>query len=168
MGWSFENNVFYDDIDLPRYLKPLLGDELGGPKNQYMNFDPAFGFAWALGKEKKTVFRASASLHHISPNVGFFNLNQRILFGPAGNGLQAAVGSVLQPATGGRPVLNFTNPTSFKLADMLAFLPAAKAQLTAESVSRFNGQDLSIRGVEVTKTVQGAARWTPFTTPTPA
>jgi hypothetical protein len=155
LGWSFENNVFYDDLDLPQYLRPLLGDNLGGPKDQYKNFDPAFGFAWALGKEKKTVFRASASLHHISPNVGFFNLNQRILFGPAGNGLQAQVGSLLQPTPGGPP-LNFTAPSSFKLADMLAFLPEAKGQLTAEAVSRFSGQDLSIRGVEVTKTVQGA------------
>jgi hypothetical protein len=85
LGWSFENNVFYDDFDLPKYLAPLLGSDLGGPKDNYKNFDPAFGFAWAMGKEKKTVVRASASLHHISPNVGFFNLNQRILFGPAGN-----------------------------------------------------------------------------------
>jgi Carboxypeptidase regulatory-like domain len=167
LGWSFETNVFYDDIDLPQYLKPLLGDKLGGPKDKYKNFDPALGFAWALGKEKKTVVRASASLHHTSPNVGFFNLNQRILFGPAGNGLQAAVGSVLQnpevatrcgsvatnPTLG---CLNFTAPSGFTLADMLAFLPAAKAQLTADTSSRFNGQDLSIRGVQVTKTVQGA------------
>lgn len=155
VGWSFENNTFYDDLDLPQYLRPLLGDNLGGPKDQYKNFDPAFGIVWALGKEKKTVLRASASLHHISPNVGFFNLNQRILFGPAGNGLQAAVGLLLQPTPGGPP-LNFQNPSSFKLADMLAFLPDARGQLTAQAVSRFNGQDLSIRGVEVTKTVQGA------------
>jgi carboxypeptidase family protein len=157
LGWSFENNVFYDDLDLPRYLAPLLGDKLGGPKDQYKNFDPAFGFAWALGREKKTVVRASASLHHISPNVGFFNLNQRILFGPAGNGLQAASGAGLQnPEGASGSLLNFTAPTSFTLADMLAFLPAAKGQLTADIISRFNGQDLSIRGVELTKTVQGA------------
>jgi len=158
LGWSFETNVFYDDLGLPQYLKPLLGNDLGGPKNQYKNFDPALGFAWALGKEKNTVVRASASLHHISPNVGFFNLNQRILFGPAGNGLQAAVGSALPnpEATPGVPLLNFLTPTGFTMGDMLAFLPGARAQLTADLLSRFNGQDLSIRGVEVTKTVQGA------------
>lgn len=158
LGWSFETNVFYDDLGLPQYLTPLLGANLGAPKNQYKNFDPAFGFAWALGKEKKTVVRASASLHHISPNVGFFNLNQRILFGPAGNGLQAAVGSGLAnpEAIPGVPLLNFLAPTGFTLADMMAFLPGAKAQLTADILSRFDGQDLSVRGVEVTKTVQGA------------
>jgi hypothetical protein len=157
LGWSFENNVFYDDIDLPRYLSPLLGNKLDGPRNQYKNFDPALGFVWSLGRENKTVVRASASLHHISPNVGFFNLNQRILFGPAGNGLQAATGALLRNPEGAPgSVLNFTTPTGFTLADMMAYLPEAKAQLTAELVSRFNGQDLSIRGVEVTKTVQGA------------
>jgi hypothetical protein len=158
LGWSYENNVFYDDLDLPQYLAPLLGDKLKGPRSQYKNFDPALGFAWALGQEKKMVVRASASLHHISPNVGFFNLNQRILFGPAGNGLQAATGAGLQNPEGAPgSLLNFTTtPTSFTLADMLAFLPAAKDQLTADILSRFNGQDLSIRGVEVTKTVQGA------------
>src|SRR5262245_29826505 len=156
LGWSFENNIFYDDIDLPPYLAPLLGNKLGGPKDQYKNFDPAFGFAWALGKEKKTVVRGSASLHHLSPNVGFFNLNQRILFGPAGNGLQAASGAGLQNPEGAPgSLLNFPVPTNFTLADMLVYLPAARAQLTSDILSRFNGQDLSIRGVEVTKTVQG-------------
>lgn len=158
VGWSFENNVFYNDIDLPQYLAPLLGDNLGGPKDNFKNFDPAFGFVWALGKEKKTVVRSSASLHHISPNVGFFNLNQRILFGPAGNGLQAAIGSALPnpEATTAAPLLNFVAPTGFSLADMLAYLPAARAQLAADLLTRFNGQDLSTRGVEVTKTVQGS------------
>src|SRR5262245_7846213 len=156
LGWSFENNVFYDDLDLPRYLAPLLGNKLGGPKDQYKNFDPAFGFAWALGKEKKTVVRASASLHHISPNVGFFNISQRTLLGPAGNGLQAASGAGLQNPEGAPgSLLNFTVPTNFTLADMLAYLHAASAQLTADIISRFNGQDLSVRGVELTKTVRG-------------
>src|SRR5215510_4535084 len=157
LGWSFENNVFYDDIDLPQYLAPLLGNNLGGPKDQYKNFDPAFGFAWALGKEKKTVVRASASWRHISPNVGFYNLNQRTLLGPAGNGLQVASGAGLQNPEGPPgSLLNFTMPTKFTLADMLAYLPAARAQLTTDILSRFNGQDLSVRGVELTKTVQGA------------
>jgi hypothetical protein len=157
LGWSFENNVFYDDFDLPKYLAPLLGSDLGGPKDNYKNFDPAFGFAWAMGKEKKTVVRASASLHHISPNVGFFNLNQRILFGPAGNGLQAASGAGLRnPEGASGSVLNFSTPTTFTLADMLAYLPAAKSQLTTDLLSLFNGKDLSVRGVELTKTVQGA------------
>jgi hypothetical protein len=167
LGWSYESNVFYHDIDLKTdYLRPLLGDNLDGPKQQYKNFDPAVGFAWALGKDEKTVIRASASLHHISPNVGFFNLNQRILFGPAGNGLQALSGTALQnpesttrcgsvaanPAAG---CLTFTTPTAFSLLDMLNYLPTAGAELRA-FYGQFNGQDLSLRGVNIAKTVAGA------------
>ena len=88
LAWSHESNTFYHDIDLPAYLKPVIGNNLAGPPKQFKNFDPALGFAWALGNDQKTVIRASTSLHHTSPNVGFFSLNQRILFGPAGNGLQ--------------------------------------------------------------------------------
>jgi hypothetical protein len=156
LAWSFENNIVYHDLDIPRYIRPLLGNDLGGPKQDYNNFDPALGFAWAVGKEKKTVIRSSTSLHHISPNVGFYNLNQRILLGPAGNGLQSATGAALPNPEVPGGVLNFpTTPTNFTLADMLAYLPAARSILEAETTRRFNGQDLSVRGIEVTKTASG-------------
>jgi hypothetical protein len=154
LAWSLESNTFYHDLDLPAYLSPILGFDLRGPKRQYRNFDPALGFAWALGNEQKTVVRASTSLHHTSPNVGFFSLNQRILFGPAGNGLQPVSGAGLpnpESTTGG--LLNFTVPTGFTVGDMLNFLPNATALLKAGLP--FTGSDLSVRGVEVFKTVQG-------------
>jgi hypothetical protein len=154
LGWAFENRVFYHDLDLPDYLRPLLGNDLGAPRQNYRNFDPALGFAWAPGQDRKTALRSSISLHHISPNSEAYNFNQRILFGPAGNGLQAASGASLTSPQG--VLLNFGAPTSFTLADMMAFLPVAKAQLTADILSKYNGRDLSIRGVELTKTVQGS------------
>jgi sarcosine oxidase gamma subunit len=158
LGWSFEDNVLYHDLDFPQYLAPILGSQnLGKIGQRYRNFDPALGLVWALGKEKKTVVRASGSLHHTSPNVGFFNLDQRILFGPAGNGLQAFTGSVLpNPKAGqaGQPaLLNFTAPANFTLADMQNYLPSARALLAASSP--YNGTDLSVRGVQITKSVQG-------------
>jgi hypothetical protein len=153
LGWSFENNVFYHDLDIPEYLKPLLGNNLGGPGQDYNNFDPAVGFAWALGEDQKTVVRASGSVHHISPNVGFFNLNQRILFGPAGNGLQPVTGAGLTNPLTGTGLLNFNTPTNFRLQNMLDFLPAAIAQLKAGLP--FDGTNLAIRGVEVFKTISG-------------
>jgi hypothetical protein len=155
LAWSFENHIFYHDLDLPEYLRPLLGDDLSGPRQDYNNFDPAIGFAWAIGSDQKTVVRASASLHHISPNVGFFNLNQRILFGPAGNGLQALTGAGLSNPENPNGLLNFTAPTNFTLADMLNFLPNARAQLEA-FYRQFSGQDLTFRGVNIAKTVAGA------------
>jgi hypothetical protein len=157
LGWSFENNILYHDLDLPAYLTPIVGaDKIGKTIPQRLkNFDPALGFAWALGKEQKTVIRASASLHHISPNVDFFKIDQRILFGPAGNGLASFSGSGLpNPKPGSTGLLNFTTPTTFTAQDMITFLPQLKNQLIA-LYNTFNGKDLTYRGVNFTKTVQG-------------
>src|SRR5262245_16788378 len=159
LGWSFEDNILYHDIDLPAYLAPLLGaDDIGKKIGQrYKNFDPALGFAWALGRTQKTVIRSSISLHHISPNVGFYNLDQRILFGPAGNGLASFTGSGLaNPKAGqaGQPaLLNFPTPANFTAQDMIDNLPLLRSGLIASNP--YNGADLSLRGVNVTKSVQG-------------
>src|SRR2546428_9562742 len=48
---------------------------------------PALGFAWTLGKGNKTVIRASASLHHTSPNRTYLKLSDRTSISPAGAGL---------------------------------------------------------------------------------
>src|SRR5215471_16252415 len=157
LGWSFESSILYHDLDLPAYLTPIVGaDKIGKTIPQRLkNFDPALGFAWALGKEQKTVVRASASLHHISPNVDFYKINQRILFGPAGNGLASFSGSGLpNPKSGSTGLLNFNSPTTFTAQDMIAFLPQIKNQLIA-LYNTFNGKDLTNRGVNFTKTVQG-------------
>src|SRR5262245_7334453 len=157
LGWSFESNILYHDLDLPAYLTPIVGADKIGKKipQRLKNFDPALGFAWALGKEQKTVIRASASLHHISPNVDFYKINQRILFGPAGNGLASFSGSGLpNPKPGSTGLLNFTTPTTFTAQDMITFQPQIKNQLTA-LYGTFNGKDLTNRGVNFTKTVQG-------------
>ncbi|HEY7182076.1 MAG TPA: hypothetical protein VIC84_11685, partial [Blastocatellia bacterium] len=157
LGWSFESSILYHDLDLPAYLAPIVGADKIGKKipQRLKNFDPALGFAWALGKEQKTVIRASASLHHISPNVDFFKINQRILFGPAGNGLASFSGSGLpSPKPGSTGLLNFVSPTTFTAQDMITFLPQIKNQLIA-LYNTFNGKDLTNRGVNFTKTVQG-------------
>jgi hypothetical protein len=157
LGWSYESNVLYHDLDLPSYLAPIVGaDKIGRevPK-RLRNFDPAFGFVWALGKDQKTVIRSSISQHYISPNVGFYKINQRILFGPAGNGLASFSGAGLaNPKPGTTGLLNFTTPTNFTAEDMITYLPAIRSQLTS-LYNTFNGQDLTYRGVNFTKTVQG-------------
>lgn len=154
LAWSFENNIVYHDIDIPTYVSPLLGNQLGPIPQDYNNFDPALGFAWAIGKESNTVVRSSFSLHHISPNVGFFNLNQRILFGPAGNGLSPVSGAGLpNPEGAAGSLLNFTTPTTFNLADMVAYLPTA-TQLLLASLP-YDGKNPAIRGIEVVKTMSG-------------
>jgi len=153
LGWSFEDKVFYHDLDFPPsgYLKPLLGNDTGKVPQHLKNFDPALGFAWALGNDQKTVVRASASLHHISQNVGFFSLNQRIYLGPAGNGLQAVTSIGLPNPKNPAGFLNFTAPSSWTIGDMLNYLGTARNLFLAGLP--FNGKDLSIRGIDTSKKV---------------
>lgn len=159
LGWSFESNILYHDITLPNYLAPLLpASDLNRTIDQrYGNFDPALGFAWALGKEQKTVVRASASLHHISPQTDFYKLNQRVLFGPAGNGLSSFSGAGLPNPKAGQPgqplLLNFSTPQNFSAQDMITNLPSFTSQLIASNP--FKGTDLAVRGINIVKTVQG-------------
>src|SRR5262249_48948686 len=133
------------------YLKPLLGNDTGKISPHMKNFDPAVGFAWALGNDQKTVVRASASLHHISQNVGFFSLNQRIYLGPAGNGLQAVTSIGLPNPENPAGFLNFTSPTNWTGADMLNYLQTARTLFL--SGLPFTGTDLKFRGVDTVKKV---------------
>lgn len=153
LGWSFENKVFYHDLSFPTtgYLKPLLGNDTGEIPQHLMNFDPALGFAWAPGGNQKTVVRASASLHHISQNVGFFSLNQRIYLGPAGNGLQAVTSIGLPNPENPAGFLNFTSPTNWTVGDMLSYLQTARTLFL--SGLPFDGKDLRFRGVDTLKKV---------------
>ena len=105
-----------------------------------------------LGKEQKTVIRASASLHHISPNVDFYKINQRILFGPAGNGLASFSGAGLESESRDRPSqLHYAHKLHRAGYDQLSQI---RSQLIA-LYNTFNGKDLTYRGINFTKTVQG-------------
>ncbi|MFY9572208.1 MAG: carboxypeptidase regulatory-like domain-containing protein, partial [Blastocatellia bacterium] len=148
LGWAFENKVFYHDLDFPTtgYLRPLLGNDTGKIPQKYKNFDPALGFAWALGNDQKTVVRASASLHHISQNVNFFSLEQRKILGPAGNGLQQVTSVALTNPENPAGFLNFTAPSNFTVGDMLKYLGTARSLFLAGLP--FDGKDLTFRGVD--------------------
>lgn len=156
LGWSFEDKVFYHDLDFPPsgYLKPLFGNDDGKVPQKYKNFDPAVGFAWALGSDQKTVLRASASLHHISQNVNFFSLEQRKILGPAGNGLQQVTSVSLPNPENPAGFLSFTVPTNWTVADMAAYLSTARGLFLAGLP--FDGKDLTFRGIDTKKAVVDA------------
>ncbi len=90
--------------------------------------------------------------------VDFYKLDQRILFGPAGNGLLPFSGAGLaNPKAGqtGQPaLLNFTTPQAFSAQDMINNLALFTSQLNASNP--YKGTDLSIRGINIAKTVQGS------------
>jgi hypothetical protein len=152
LAWSFEDNQPYHFLDRPEYLRPT-GLRLEKIPQDYNNFDPALGLAWSVNN--KTVIRSSVSVHHSSGNRNYLKLQDQILIGPAGSGLvSAGSSSVPNPKFGqpGQPqFLNFaTNaPVDFRAQDMVNQLAAVRAFLEANN--RYNGQDLSIRNIEVRK-----------------
>jgi hypothetical protein len=156
LGWSFEDKVFYHDLDFPPsgYLKPLFPNDDGKVPQKYKNFDPALGFAWAIGNDQRTVLRASASLHHNSQSVNFFSLEQRKILGPAGNGLQQVTSVSLPNPENPTGFLSFTAPTNWTAADMVAYLATARGLFLAGLP--FDGKDLTFRGIDTKKAVVDA------------
>ncbi len=161
LAWSWEDNIVYHDYERSPYLKSL-GIKSDKVPQDLNNFDPAFGFAWSFND--KTVIRASASLHHMSANRSYLKLQDQILNGPAGIGLTSSSSSslgnpklgantVCNPATAGT-CINFATAQSSNLTaqEMLAYLPTLRGILEAQQ-ARFNGQDLSIRNIDVRKQV---------------
>jgi hypothetical protein len=161
LAWSFETNEVYHELDRPDYLRPT-GLQLGKIPRDYNNFDPALGFAWSVND--KTVIRSSFSLHHSSGNRTYLKLQDQILIGPAGSGLTSystgalpnlklGPGTVCNPQAAGT-CLNFSTPSDFRGQDMVNFLSTIRGLL--ESGARYNGQDLSIRNIEVRKAAPAA------------
>ena len=85
LAWNFESTLVNRDLDKPAYLTPLYGSDLSPTKNNYKNFSPAFGFAWTLDDESKTVVRGGAGLYW-ETELLWRRLRERAAIGPVGNG----------------------------------------------------------------------------------
>ncbi len=164
IAWSFDDNIISHDLDKPEWLRPVLGGanaDLSATRYDYNNFQPSIGLAWTVND--KTVIRGGSGIYHASPNSFYTRLGERGFLGPAGNGLvpfnSQLVANPLAgtPTPGGNPqppTLNFTSPSSFNGQNAISGIPALQAAL----LSRWGaGQDISVRGVEVTKQALGAA-----------
>ncbi len=167
VAWSFDDNIICHDLDKPEWLRPVLGGpdaDLRPTRYDYNNFQPSIGFAWTLDKQNKTVIRGGSGVYHASPNSFYTRLGERGFLGPAGNGLvpfnsqlvpNPFAGTPIPGTTANQPLtLNFTQPTTFNGQEAINQIPSIRNQL----LSRWGtGQDISIRGVEVTKQALGAA-----------
>ncbi len=151
LGWSIDRNLNYD-LSEPALLAPILGpDGLGPTRKQWKNFSPLLGLAWTPSSNGKTVIRAGAAIFYdyLQP----FGLDdERALLGPPGLGQPTLPGSSiacpLSPVCPPGTRLDFKSPTLFTGADLMAILPAVRADL----LQKLANADRSVQAIQVTKT----------------
>ncbi len=92
LGYNIETGLFPSNIQLPQYLAPILEGKTGGvpygigaPQSNKKNFAPMFGFAWALGKDRKTVIRGGGGMYWDTVDV-WYQFKSDAAVGPAGDG----------------------------------------------------------------------------------
>ena len=83
LAWNFESTLVNRDIDKPKYLAPLYGSDLTPTNNNYKNFSPSLGIAYA--PNSKTVIRAGAGIYW-DTELLWRRLQERAFIGPVGNG----------------------------------------------------------------------------------
>ena len=92
LGYNIETGLFPSNIPLPQYLAPILEGQTGGvpyglgaPQSNKKNFSPQFGFAWAIGKDRKTVIRGGGGIYWDTVPV-WYQFKSTAAAGPAGDG----------------------------------------------------------------------------------
>ena len=162
LAWNFESTLVNRDLDKPAYLTPLYGSDLSPTQNNYNNFSPAFGFAWTLDDESKTVVRGGAGLYW-ETELLWRRLRERAAIGPIGNGrLQVPHTSFTNIFPGiinlntGQPVpVGAALPASGQVTNMTIgqFMQIYNAQIGAlQAALAPRGDDLSVRNIQIGKT----------------
>lgn len=151
LGWSIDRNLNYD-LSKPALLAAILGpDGLGPTRKEWKDFSPLLGLAWSPSSNGKTVIRAGAGIFY--DFLFYMGLDdERALLGPPGLGQQTIPGSSIacpvSPVCPPGTRLNFTSPTPFTSGNLMAILPAVRADL----LQRLANADRSVQAIQVTKT----------------
>ena len=164
LAWSYEHPNLNYDLTKPLLLLPLVGaGGLNPPAAPRGNFSPTLGFAWAATRDGKTVVRGGAGRFFDSIIVSSQNVGPgRAPLLPFGAGRSFISGSSI--FRDGR-ALDFTiQPTSYTGADLLAILPAIRANL--ERGRDPNSRDFSVRNIDVSKSTSNPSNLSdPFNRP---
>jgi hypothetical protein len=148
MAWSFEPGVLNDDLRKPAWLAPLVGaDRLAGP-TPAPQLAGSVGAAWTATRDGRTVLRAGIGRYteSLSRTVSLHLSTERALLLPLGTGRLVVSGSNI--SWNGRR-LNFTQPTPFTGADLMAILPGIRA--TLEQSLNPSNRDFSVVTLDQTK-----------------
>jgi hypothetical protein len=92
LGYDLETGLFYSNLARPQYLAPILEGQTGGvpyglgaPQPNSRDFSPALGFAWAIGKDKKTVIRGGGGIYWDTQPI-WQHFREGASVGPPGDG----------------------------------------------------------------------------------
>jgi hypothetical protein len=116
LGWEFETGLWYN-LPFPQYLAPIVGaNNLAAPKTNYKQFAPQLGFAYALGKDKKTVIRGGAGMFWDSEPL-WHHFRAGASLGPVGNGRTTLTAGSLTNIYPG--IVNLATGAPLKVGDPL-------------------------------------------------
>jgi hypothetical protein len=139
-AYSYQTNIYNQDLKRPTYLAPIFGGDLRPPHRGTSVIDPSAGLAWNVRNRGKTVVRGGGGIYH--DKIDFFvPLLERGALGPSGNERVPVDGSVVG--------LSFlSTPTAFRGRDLVSLLPSIRSTLASKLG---DGTDPSVTTVEVIK-----------------
>jgi hypothetical protein len=176
LGYDLETGLFYSNLKLPQFLAPILAGQTGGvpyglgaTQPNKKDFAPMVGFAWALGKDKKTVIRGGGGIYWDTQPI-WQHFREGAAIGPPGDGRSTLAASaftntipgILNLNTGGTPIpvgapLPLAALTTMTLGQFLQIVNAETPTLEAELAPlppkngpfAVSGIDIAKQGVEI-------------------
>jgi Carboxypeptidase regulatory-like domain len=175
LGYDLETGLFYGNLPLPQYLAPIVDSQtipsgLGATQPNKLDFAPQIGFAWALGRSKKTVIRGGGGIYWDTQPI-WEHFREGAAIGPLGDGRTTlaasaftnmfpgilevgATGLAPLPMGAALPINTVTNMTLGQFIQIMnAQLPGLEAKLAptppASGPYSVSGIDVAKQGIEI-------------------
>jgi hypothetical protein len=174
LGYDLETGLFYGNLPIPQYLTPIVNTQtipsgLSPTATNKLDFSPQIGFAWAIGKSKKTVIRGGGGIYWDTQPI-WEHFREGASIGPLGDGRSTLAASaftnmfpgIINLSAGGAPlavgaplpVNALTNMTLGQFIQIMnAQLPGITARLAPTPPSSgpysVSGIDVAKQGIEI-------------------